>query len=173
MNKKGLTLIELLVVVSVIAIMSGILIFNSDDSGGTIDITNQVSSIKQDIYGSRERTLSGTGREQDDLYYGIGLYFDTSLTNGEYYLIYSNQNSDKKYDDGIDDVLDKVYLDHDLEYVLLNSYIQMIYFPPIAEAYFCDNSSCTSLGSLSLRVQKKTNTSKNATINVNSAGVIE
>jgi len=172
MNNKGLTLIELLAVISIVIIMSGILMFNTDDSGGTIDIVNQVSSIKQDIYGAREKTLSGVGREQANDDYGIGLYFDTNLTNGSYYIVYLNVNgSGKEYNSGTDTILKKVYMENGLRYDTGN-YTQMIYMPPTAKTYICSGSDCLGT-SLSITVEKITDPSKNSTITVNSAGIIE
>jgi prepilin-type N-terminal cleavage/methylation domain-containing protein len=172
MIRKGLTLIELLVVVSIIVIISGVLVLNADDSGGTIDVTNQIALIKQDIYGVREKTLSGIGREESNDNYGIGICFNDP--NGEYYIIYLNKNTDKNFNSSTDTILDKVYLKTGLEYVLLSSYNQMIYFPPIAETYFCDGTiPCDISGALSVRIQKIEDTSKRGDVTVNSLGVIQ
>jgi prepilin-type N-terminal cleavage/methylation domain-containing protein len=101
-NKKGFTLIELMVVISIMAIMSGVAIFNYSDFRSQISLQNLSDDIALSVRKAQSYAVGVRG--YNSIFSGYGVHFSldakhngTHFGGNKSFIIFANLNDDKRY----------------------------------------------------------------------------
>lgn len=96
LSQAGVTLIEMLVVVAIIAVISGVIMFNYSDFSTNVSVRNLSQEValsirKAQTYATSVRSVDGTTIVDSSAYAGYGISFSTNDTATDPYLPTSKQ----------------------------------------------------------------------------------
>jgi prepilin-type N-terminal cleavage/methylation domain-containing protein len=101
-KQDGFTLIELMVVISIMAIMSGVAIFNYSDFRGHISLQNLSDDIALSVRKAQSYAVGVRGYNNNFSGYGVHFNLDSKNNNphsgsNKSFIIFANLNDDKRY----------------------------------------------------------------------------
>lgn len=175
-NLIGFTLIELLVVTAIISIFSVIMLANYRGGQKQLALQRDSHKLARNIKRAQEMAMSTREFQWDpapappkvpDGGYGVYLH-----QGNDFYVLYADDGNER-YSGGDKQVGDKIYFEKGIYISSLSPASASINFKPPDPAIKLKDSAGTEKDKVVIKIALKTNPSKNITITINKAGLIE
>lgn len=181
MKKSGFTLIELIVSVSIIAMVTGIFLANYSSANRRTDLTMTAQKMVTDIRLSQNYALGlaryGLSGSNNVPVGGWGVHIDLNNYTNKKYVVFADDNGDKIYNSGEDDIRYGAQVTTLPTNIIINSITtgtkaDVVFIPPDPVTTITDAANVSTYKQIDI-VLKDLKTNSIKTVRINYLGLVE